>query len=191
MSLYGLVTIQSFYLPFALLAISAMLGDWPILEAYGLAAGHLWYFFTDVFPRGRGRCVACRAADVLVPRQTYSRFVRRRLPAIGFGPVGCTWCLRALLQLRAARGSASRTSVQITCNAAPRRALLPPQGARARAQVPAGPAQRAGRRRAAAASPEAAARRVHGSRAAAGERVMADRWLVAKQGGWGRLHSSE
>ncbi|KAI8465337.1 MAG: Der1-like family-domain-containing protein, partial [Monoraphidium minutum] len=54
-SLYGLVTIQSFYLPFAFLAISVLLGKSPVGDLFGIAAGHLWYFFTDLYPASSGR----------------------------------------------------------------------------------------------------------------------------------------
>jgi Derlin-2/3 len=56
-SLYGLVTIQAFYLPFAFLAITVIMGGSPLMDLFGIAAGHLWYFFTDLYPRSSGRCV--------------------------------------------------------------------------------------------------------------------------------------
>jgi hypothetical protein len=54
-SLYGLVTIQAFYLPFAFLFITVIMGGSPIADMFGIAAGHLWYFFTDLYPRSSGR----------------------------------------------------------------------------------------------------------------------------------------
>lgn len=54
-SLYGLVTIQAFYLPFAFLFITVVMGGSPVADLFGIAAGHLWYFFTDLYPRSSGR----------------------------------------------------------------------------------------------------------------------------------------
>ena len=54
-SLYGLVTIQAFYLPFAFLFLTVVMGGSPVADLFGIAAGHLWYFFTDLYPRSSGR----------------------------------------------------------------------------------------------------------------------------------------
>ena len=55
LKLYGIVAIKGFWLPFAFLAISTLMGDSPYLEACGIFVGHVWYFFTDLLPRGTGR----------------------------------------------------------------------------------------------------------------------------------------
>jgi hypothetical protein len=54
-SMYGLVTFQAFYLPFAFLFMDIIFGASPIPNLFGIAAGHLWYFFTDLYPRSSGR----------------------------------------------------------------------------------------------------------------------------------------
>lgn len=59
-SIYGLVTIQAFYLPFAFMAITVLMGGSPIMDVFGIAAGHIWYFFTDLYPRSSGRWVLVR-----------------------------------------------------------------------------------------------------------------------------------
>lgn len=55
LKLYGIVAIKGFWLPFAFLAIATLMGDSPYLEVCGILAGHAWYFFTDLLPRGTGR----------------------------------------------------------------------------------------------------------------------------------------
>lgn len=55
-SLYGLVTIDAFYLPFAFVFINIIMGGSPVPDLFGIAAGHVWYFFTDLYPRSSGRC---------------------------------------------------------------------------------------------------------------------------------------
>lgn len=49
------MTIQSFYLPFAFLAITVLMGGSPVLDICGIIAGHLWYFFTVLYPQSSGR----------------------------------------------------------------------------------------------------------------------------------------
>jgi Derlin-2/3 len=53
-SLYGLVTIKAFYLPFAFLAMSVLMGDsyWP--DLVGIIVGHIYYFFKDLYPISSG-----------------------------------------------------------------------------------------------------------------------------------------
>ncbi|BDA49288.1 Derlin-1 [Coccomyxa sp. Obi] len=53
-SLMGLVSIQAFYLPFALMALSlAMGGDW-ISDLLGIVVGHLYYFLKELHPAAGG-----------------------------------------------------------------------------------------------------------------------------------------
>ena len=54
-SLYGLVTVKAFYLPFAFAAMSMVLGDSVIPDLVGIGAGHLYYFFKELYPRTSGR----------------------------------------------------------------------------------------------------------------------------------------
>ena len=55
MSLYGLVTVKAFYLPFAFAAISMVLGDRIIPDLIGIGVGHLDYFFKEIYPVTTGR----------------------------------------------------------------------------------------------------------------------------------------
>lgn len=54
-SLFGLVKIQSFYLPFAFFAISLIMGDDIFDDVKGIAAGHIYYFLWDLYPRAGGQ----------------------------------------------------------------------------------------------------------------------------------------
>ena len=39
------------YLPWALLMFSLLLGSSPVVDLLGMAAGHTYYFFEDVYPK--------------------------------------------------------------------------------------------------------------------------------------------
>lgn len=45
---------QSVYLPWVLLGFSLLMGGNPLPEACGVAAGHSYHFFADIFPRTHG-----------------------------------------------------------------------------------------------------------------------------------------
>ncbi|PAA71365.1 hypothetical protein BOX15_Mlig028359g1 [Macrostomum lignano] len=53
MNFFGLLTFQAPYLPWVLMAFSFLLGNVIIVDAMGIAAGHVYYFLEDVFPRQR------------------------------------------------------------------------------------------------------------------------------------------
>ena len=55
MKLYGVIRIKGFWLPFAFMALSAIMGADPFIEACGVLVGHFWYFFTSLLPQGMGR----------------------------------------------------------------------------------------------------------------------------------------
>jgi len=60
-SLFGFVTLQSVYLPWAFLVLGfAGLGGDPRGVGLGILAGHVVWFLTDVFPRGGGRALLAR-----------------------------------------------------------------------------------------------------------------------------------
>eukprot|EP00879_Flechtneria_rotunda_P004779 GHRR01005049.1.p1 GENE.GHRR01005049.1~~GHRR01005049.1.p1 ORF type:complete len:256 (+),score=40.62 GHRR01005049.1:449-1216(+) len=54
-SIMGLFTVQSFYLPFAFLGISVILGKDPIPDICGIVVGHLFWFLTELYPAQGGR----------------------------------------------------------------------------------------------------------------------------------------
>lgn len=56
-SIFGLVTVQSFYLPFVFLAMSVLKGNSWIGDVVGLATGHLWFFLRSIYPRQGGHQV--------------------------------------------------------------------------------------------------------------------------------------
>jgi Derlin-2/3 len=55
MSFLGLFNFSAPYLPWVLLAFSWVLGSSPLVDVLGIAAGHCYYFFADVYPRMTGR----------------------------------------------------------------------------------------------------------------------------------------
>jgi Derlin-2/3 len=53
-SIMGLFTLQSFYLPFAFLGISVVLGKDPIPDICGIVVGHVYWFLTELYPAQGG-----------------------------------------------------------------------------------------------------------------------------------------
>jgi len=53
-SLYGLMTVQGFYLPFVFLAFSMMIGGNWVADIFGILGGHLYYFLKVVHPAAGG-----------------------------------------------------------------------------------------------------------------------------------------
>jgi len=54
-SLYGLLPVQAFYLPFVYLGLSLVLGGNPIHCVLGILSGHMYYFLNNVYPASGGR----------------------------------------------------------------------------------------------------------------------------------------
>jgi Derlin-2/3 len=51
-SLYGLIRVKGFWLPYIILGITFVSGQGGLVETIvGLAVGHLWYFLTMLRPR--------------------------------------------------------------------------------------------------------------------------------------------
>lgn len=55
LSFLGIFNFTAPYLPWVLLAFSLMLGSSPVVDLMGMAAGHVYYFLEDVYPRMSGR----------------------------------------------------------------------------------------------------------------------------------------
>lgn len=55
LSFLGIFNFTAPYLPWVLLAFSLMLGNSPVVDLMGMAAGHVYYFLEDVYPRMSGR----------------------------------------------------------------------------------------------------------------------------------------
>jgi Derlin-2/3 len=51
LSLFGLFTFTAPYLPWVLVGLDMMLGASPVKDLLGIFAGHIYYFFEDVYPR--------------------------------------------------------------------------------------------------------------------------------------------
>ncbi|XP_047311337.1 derlin-1 [Impatiens glandulifera] len=54
-SLYGLVTLKAFYLPWAMLAMDVIFGSKILPDLLGILAGHLYYFLTVLHPLAGGK----------------------------------------------------------------------------------------------------------------------------------------
>jgi Derlin-2/3 len=50
MSFLGLFNFTAPYLPWVLLGFSVLLGSSPVVDLLGIAVGHVYYFFADVYP---------------------------------------------------------------------------------------------------------------------------------------------
>jgi Derlin-2/3 len=55
LSFLGIFNFTAPYLPWVLLAFSLMLGSSPVVDLMGMAAGHVYYYLEDVYPRITGR----------------------------------------------------------------------------------------------------------------------------------------
>jgi Derlin-2/3 len=51
----GLVSVQSFYLPFAFLAVEMLFDKSPIPGAIGIVVGHVYWFLKELYPASSGR----------------------------------------------------------------------------------------------------------------------------------------
>lgn len=72
-SIYGLVTLKAFYLPWAMLALDVIFGS-PLLPNFlGIIAGHLYYFLTVLHPLAGGRNI------LATPRCVHKLVARWRL----------------------------------------------------------------------------------------------------------------
>ncbi|XP_030935657.1 derlin-1-like [Quercus lobata] len=56
-SIYGLVSLKGFYLPWAMLALSLILGNSLKTDILGMVAGHLYYFLTVLHPLAGGKFI--------------------------------------------------------------------------------------------------------------------------------------
>ncbi|KAK0298987.1 hypothetical protein LTS00_002750 [Friedmanniomyces endolithicus] len=55
LSFLGLLTFKAPWLPWVLIAFNVVLhGHWPKDELCGIAVGHVWYFFNDIYPSTHG-----------------------------------------------------------------------------------------------------------------------------------------
>ena len=77
-SLYGVVRIKGFWLPFIWLGLSAVLGHSIFNEFCGIFIGHLWYFFTILIPQGTG--------ETWLPTPALVRWLAAQLGMQGVAP---------------------------------------------------------------------------------------------------------
>jgi Derlin-2/3 len=127
--LLGLIPFTAPYLPWALLAFSALLGHDVTTDVLGIAVGHVYYFLEDVYPalaRARGWKIT-RVFPNPSNLGALWRIVRARL---GLGPIAGGGGGGAVLQLRPLEGAPP-----VAEQAAP--APPPPTGAEQSAPAPA------------------------------------------------------
>jgi Derlin-2/3 len=48
LSIFGLFTVQAFYFPWVLVAMSVLMGSSPVPNVLGIVAGHVYYFLTQI-----------------------------------------------------------------------------------------------------------------------------------------------
>lgn len=53
-SIYGVVPLKAFWLPWAFMVITTLMGGNPMEELLGILTGHFYYFMTDLYPRAGG-----------------------------------------------------------------------------------------------------------------------------------------
>lgn len=56
-SIYGVVSLKGFYLPWAMLALDLIFGDPLLPDILGMVAGHLYYFLTVLHPLAGGKYI--------------------------------------------------------------------------------------------------------------------------------------
>ncbi|XP_057467123.1 derlin-1 [Actinidia eriantha] len=54
-SIYGLVTLKAFYLPWAMLGLDVIFGSKLTPDLLGIIAGHMYYFLTVLYPLSSGK----------------------------------------------------------------------------------------------------------------------------------------
>ena len=54
MSIFGLFTVQAFYLPWTFMAVDVLLGKSIAEDILGVLAAHTYYFLTVLYPRAGG-----------------------------------------------------------------------------------------------------------------------------------------
>ncbi|KAE9448717.1 hypothetical protein C3L33_19376, partial [Rhododendron williamsianum] len=67
-SIYGLVTLKAFYLPWAMLGMDVIFGSPLLPDLLGIIAGHLYYFLTVLHPLAGGRTILKTPIHKLVAR---------------------------------------------------------------------------------------------------------------------------
>jgi hypothetical protein len=72
-SLMGLVTLQGFWLPWALLAVNTMFGHPFLVDLLGIVVGHFYYFLTVLHPQATGH------SYLKTPRWVYPLTVVRQV----------------------------------------------------------------------------------------------------------------
>ena len=53
-SIYGVVPLKAFWLPWAFMVLTTLMGGNPLEEFVGILTGHFYYFMTDLYPRAGG-----------------------------------------------------------------------------------------------------------------------------------------
>lgn len=80
-SLFGMIQLQSYYLPFAFLVMTVLQGGSPLNDLLGIAAGHAWFFGTELYSRANG-------GRRLLPTPAWADALAARVASIGAGGGG-------------------------------------------------------------------------------------------------------
>jgi len=76
-SLMGFLKIKAFWMPWALLAFTALMGGSLLPDLFGILVGHLYYFLTSIHPLAGGM-------DLLRTPQFFKKFIDKTYGGYGF-----------------------------------------------------------------------------------------------------------
>jgi len=77
LSFLGLITFRAPWLPFFMIGLSIVFhGHWPKDELFGIAVGHVWYFFNDIYPSTHN------GRQPMAPPRWWVRMFERGDPAV-------------------------------------------------------------------------------------------------------------
>jgi len=76
-SIWGVFQLKAFWLPWALMAFTVLMGGSPLGDFYGILVGHLYYFLVELHPRAGG------STYVKTP-QFFREFIDRTYGGYGF-----------------------------------------------------------------------------------------------------------
>lgn len=85
---------EGLYLPWALIAFTVLVGGNPIMDIFGVIAGHLYYFLLEVLPLQRAG-ICCRPLPCCTLRHSTWLFVHVSRFIADFERMSLSVCLRS------------------------------------------------------------------------------------------------
>uniref|UniRef100_A0A7S0QTM2 Derlin n=1 Tax=Pyramimonas obovata TaxID=1411642 RepID=A0A7S0QTM2_9CHLO len=76
-SLMGVLKLKAFWMPWALMAFTMVMGGNPLPDLFGIFVGHLYYFLTAIHPRAGG-------ADLIRTPEFFRRFIDQTYGGFGY-----------------------------------------------------------------------------------------------------------